>query len=68
MKCIYHSLRSVVPVRLVAACLRLLVVMVMQGSDSAKELQLVFNFGYKPLAIFANRNTPIKVRLFITFC
>ena len=47
--------------KLVGACLKLLVAMVMQGVESARELQSVFNFGYKPLSVFVNRNNTIEV-------
>lgn len=60
LKCVYHSLRSTVPVRLVGACLRLLTAMAMQGVDSAKEILQAFNFGYKPLGTFSSRTTPIS--------
>lgn len=60
LKCLYHSLRSTAPVRLVGACLRLLTAMVIQGADSAKEVQLVFNLSYKPLQTFFSKATPIS--------
>ena len=52
-----------VPMRLVAACLRALVAMVMQGTESARELQQVFNFGYKPLEVFPNRTNPVQASI-----
>lgn len=58
MKSVYHCLLSAVPARLTGACLRLLAAMVMQGADSAREVQLVFNFGYKPLGTFPGKTTP----------
>ena len=61
LKCFYHSLMSSLPMKLVGACLRLLAAMVMQGADSAREVQLVFNFSYKPLAVLVNKTTPISV-------
>jgi hypothetical protein len=60
MKCIYHSLLSTQPMNLVQSCLRLLATMVVQGADSARQVQQVFNFSYKPLQVFFGRTTPIS--------
>ncbi len=61
LKSFYHSLMSSLPMKLVGACLRLLAAMVMQGADSAREIQLVFNFSYKPLVSLVNKTTPISI-------
>lgn len=60
MRCVYHTLLSTQPMKLVQSSLRLLTAMVMQGAESAKQVQLVFNFAYKPLETFFNRTTPIS--------
>lgn len=60
---LYHCLRTVVPSKLIGACLRFLAAMVMQGVESAKKLQSTFNFAYKPLTIFVNKSAPIAVGL-----
>lgn len=56
---IYRSLLSTQPTKLAQSCLRLLAAMVMQGLDSARQVQQVFNFGYKPLQAFFGKTTPI---------
>ena len=61
MKSIYHCLRTVVPSKLIGACLRFLTAMVMQGVEPARKLMVEFNFSYKPLGIFVNKNSPIPV-------
>ena len=60
LKIFYSSLMTSVPMRLVASCLRVLVGMVMQGVESAREIQQVFNFAYKPLEVFPNRTNTIQ--------
>jgi len=61
LKSIYHCLRTVVPSKLIGACLRFLTAMVMQGAEPARKLMMEFNFSYKPLGIFVNKNAPIPV-------
>ena len=61
MRPIYSSLLTAGPNKLIAACLHLLAAMVTQGLVSAREVQLVFNFGYKPLQILPNRTNRIQV-------
>ncbi len=68
LRVFYSSLMTSVPMRLVAACLRVLVAMVMQGTESARELQQVFNFGYKPLEVFPNRTNPIQASIGSGLC
>jgi len=62
MRPVYSSLVTMVPMKLVAACLKLLVAMVAQGPRSARELQQAFNFGYKPLEFLPQKTHKIQVR------
>lgn len=61
MRPIYSSLMTSCPMKLVAACLRLLTAMVLQGHQAARDVQQIFNFGYKPLIVFPNRTHRVKV-------
>lgn len=61
MRPIYSSLMTSCPMKLVAACLRLLTAMVLQGHQAARDVQQSFNFGYKPLVVFPNRTHRVKV-------
>lgn len=64
MRPVYSSLVSVAPHKLTAASLRLLAAMVAQGPASAREVQLVFNFSYKPVGLLPNKTSKIPVRGF----
>ena len=61
MRPIYSSLMTSCPMKLVAACLRLLTAMVLQGHHSARDVQQNFNFTYKSLVVFPNRTNRVKV-------
>ena len=50
--------------RLVASCLRLLTAMVAQGPNAAREVQRMFNFGYKPLEVFPTRTHIVQVCIY----
>lgn len=60
LRVFYSSLVTTNLMRVVAACLRVLVAMVMQGMESCRELQRVFNFGYKPLEVFPHRTNLLQ--------
>ena len=66
MRPLYSALMTSCPMRLVAACLRLLTAMVMQGTTTARDIQQTFNFTYKPLSVFPNRTNRIKVSVLCT--
>lgn len=61
MRPLYSALMTSCPMKLVAACLRLLTAMVMQGRTAARDVQQTFNFSYKPLIVFPNRTNRVKV-------
>ena len=61
MRPLYSALMTSCPMKLVAACLRLLTAMVMQGHTAARDVQQTFNFSYKPLIVFPNRTNRVKV-------
>ena len=61
MRCIYTSLQSSQPMRLVASCLKLLTAMVLQGPRVARDIQQSFNFGYKPLEVLPSRTHLLEV-------
>ena len=61
MRPIYSSLMSTAPTKLMGSCLGLLAAMVTQGSRSAREVQLIFNFGYKALGVLPSRTNKIPV-------
>lgn len=63
MRPLYSSLVTTCPMKLVAACLRLLTAMVMQGRHTAREVQQSFNFGYKPLTLFPAKTHRVQVVL-----
>ena len=61
MRCVYTSLQSTQPVRLVASCLKLLTAMVLQGPRVARDIQQNFNFTYKPLDVLPGRTHLLEV-------
>ena len=68
MRPLYSALMTSCPMRLVAACLRLLTAMVMQGHTAARDVQQSFNFAYKPLIVFPNRTNRVKVYTCYSAC
>ena len=68
MRPLYSSLMVSCPMKLVAACLRLLTAMVMQGQHTARDVQQNFNFAYKPLIVFPNRTHRVKVYIVLYTC
>ncbi len=66
MRPIYSSLATANPNKLIAACVRVLTAMVAQGNQSARDVQLVFNFGYKPLGMLCGRTHTIQVSYGLT--
>ena len=58
---IYSSLVTGKPDRLTAAALQLLTAAVMQGPSVARDLQLLFNFSYKPVGLLHLRSKKLQV-------
>ena len=58
---LYSSLQVSCPNKLVGATLRLLTAMVVQGHQAARDVQHLFNFGYKPLSLLPGRTHRIQV-------
>ena len=55
MRCIYSSLQTSQPMRLIASAVKFLTAMVLQGPSAARDVQQSFNFGYKPLEMLPSR-------------
>ena len=68
MRPLYSALMPSCPMKLVAACLRLLTAVVMQGRTAARDVQQSFNFAYKPLFVLPNRTNRVKVCVCVCVC
>ncbi|XP_065176786.1 nucleolar pre-ribosomal-associated protein 1-like [Sycon ciliatum] len=55
MKMIYHSLNTASPSYLVRSCLKLLIAVCVQGSESTRQLCGVLDLGFKPLQMLPSR-------------
>ena len=64
---VYSSLTSGKPDRLTAAALQLLTAAVMQGPSVSRDLQLLFNFSYKPVRLLHMRSKKLQGP-FATLC
>ena len=67
MRPLYSALMTSSPMKLVAACLRLLTAMVMQGHTAARDVLQHFNFAYKSLIVLPNRTNRVKVCMCVLY-
>ena len=65
MRPVYFSITSYAPNGLTAAALQLLTAMVAQGPRAARDVQVAFNFNFKPVGLLAHRTAALHVSVLL---